>query len=103
MKRFTLTSAIIAVVLALFVIACDNDKPNNSNHSNGGGGNSNGGVQTCFCTYYGDVMDGAQVTFPANNPPAYWGSESNFSTCSAYQQSYNSHFAPATVSCSVVN
>jgi hypothetical protein len=102
MKRFTLTSAIIAVVLALFVLSCDKNETDNSTPSNGSGGN-NGGVQTCFCTYYGDVMDGAQETFPANDPPAYWGNNNNFSTCSAYQQSYNSYFAPASVSCSVVN
>lgn len=101
MKRFALTSTIIAVVLAVFVIACDKEKVSKSDSSNGGG--SNGGVQTCFCTYYGDIMDGAQETFPANNPPAYWGNEHNFSTCAAYQQSYNSHFAPASVSCTVVN
>lgn len=102
MKRFSLTSVIIAVVLALFVIACEKETPNNSSSSGGDSGN-NGGVQTCFCTYYGDVMDGAQETFPANDPPAYWGNNNNFSTCSAYQQSYNTYFAPASVSCTVVN
>jgi hypothetical protein len=100
MKRFTLTTVVIAVFLAIFTIACNDDKPINGGGSNGGG-HSNG-PQTCSCHFNDDILGVFDYTFSIIDPPITWSGLSA-TTCSQYQQQYNAKFPNSHVSCSVVN